>query len=101
MKKKVKTLSEEQKSQFYKLRVPADIRRLFDDYSPEWKIFMSNSYGNSLFLHSSHLNKCCFLKGEPNFVQSEYFHESKYFIEIMAIKDISKGEEIKLPSLLP
>ena len=62
---------------------------------------MSNSYGNSLFLHSSHLNKCCFLKDEPNVVQSEYFHESKHFIEIMAIKDISKVEEIKLPSLLP
>ena len=98
-------MSEEQKSQFYKLayKVPADQFDLFGG-SHEYKIFASNCFGNSLFLNSSHLNEC---KSEPNVqfkAQCHHFHESKHgalmlFVEIMAIvaiKDISKGEELKL-----
>ena len=96
LKKKVKKLSEEQKSQFYKLKVSADHEDLYgEEYSSECKIFMSNSYGNSLFLNTSQLNLC--FKGEPNadrFVDDE--DESKLSLKIVATKDISKGEEIKI-----
>ena len=95
VKKKVETLSEEQKSQFYKLKVPADIRMLFESCSPEYKIFLSNGLGHLLFLHSSHLNQD--FKGEPNAVWfRDDEDESEHSVKIVAIKDISKGEEIKI-----
>merc|ERR1712150_187137 len=97
-------LTEEQKSQFYKLKVlekeslvnlklvSVDV----DAYSPELKIFTSNRYLKGLFLHSCHLNSSGLDETirKPNAGQTYSCMEELPEIKITALKDISKGEEI-------
>ena len=106
---KVKMLSDEQKKEFYKLKVKdeeyfSDLRMNYvNNYSHEHKILISNIYPfdktkrvHCLFLHSCHLNRSFAPNARQSYSYSISIDESKPTAKVVAIKDIKKGKEIKI-----